>query len=89
MLRKLLTCLALLTGLAAAGAPAQAEVVSALASRMEASATGHTVSRSASVVVVALRPCTPGAVIEMIVAPLIECVVHAAGVLVGIDRARM
>ena len=37
MLRKLLACLALLTGLAAAGAPAQAEVAVAMASRMEAS----------------------------------------------------
>ena len=38
MLRKLLACLALLTGLAATGAPAQAEVASAMASRVEASA---------------------------------------------------
>lgn len=40
MLRKLLACLALLTGLAAAGAPARAEVAVALASRMEASCAG-------------------------------------------------
>lgn len=38
MLRKLLACLALLTGLAAAGTPAQAQVAAALASRVEASA---------------------------------------------------
>jgi hypothetical protein len=41
MLRRLLACLALLTGLAAAGAPAQAEVVGALATRLEASAAAH------------------------------------------------
>lgn len=43
MLRKLLACLALLTGLAAAGAPAQAEVAVAMASRIEASAAVHAV----------------------------------------------
>ena len=38
MLRRLLACLALLTGLTAAGVPAQAEVAVAMASRLEASA---------------------------------------------------
>lgn len=40
MLRRLLACLALLTGLAAAGVPAQADVVAALSARVEASAAG-------------------------------------------------
>ena len=48
MLRRLLACLALLTGLAAAGAPAQAEVAAALASRIEASSVSETVSRTAT-----------------------------------------
>lgn len=38
MLRKLLACLALLTGLAAAGTPAQAEVAVVMAPQVEASA---------------------------------------------------
>jgi len=41
MIRKILACLALLTGLAAAGAPAQAEVASALATQMEVSASAQ------------------------------------------------
>lgn len=48
MLRRLLACLALLTGLAAAGAPAQAEVAVAMASRIEASTTAAAVTRGAS-----------------------------------------
>jgi hypothetical protein len=47
MIRKLLACLALLTGLAAAGTPAQAEVTMALASRIEASAVNDSVTASA------------------------------------------
>ena len=88
MLRRLLTCLALLTGLAAAGAPAQAEVVAALASRMEASAAGEAVSHRSSVVIVAPLPSTPEAVDDMAVAPLSDRVVHVPAVLVEIDRAR-
>lgn len=38
MLRKLLACLALLTGLSAAGAPAQAEVAHTVAAQLEVSA---------------------------------------------------
>ena len=49
MLRKLLACLALLTGLTAAGVPAQAEIVTALASQVEASARSDTVTRIATV----------------------------------------
>ena len=45
MLRKLLACLALLTGLAAAGTPAQAEVAAALASRIEASVASEGAAR--------------------------------------------
>lgn len=48
MIRKLLACLALLTGLAAAGTPAQAEVAMTLASRIEASAAIDTHTASAT-----------------------------------------
>lgn len=48
MLRKFLACLALLTGLAATGAPAQAEVAAALASRIEASAISEGAARPAA-----------------------------------------
>ena len=54
MLRKLLACLALLTGLTAAGAPAQAEVAHALASHIEASATGVAAARNQTAVAIAL-----------------------------------
>lgn len=42
MFRKLLACLALLTGLTAAGAPVQAEVAIAMTSQIEASVSGET-----------------------------------------------
>lgn len=45
MIRKLLACLALLTGLAAAGAPAQAEMAGAFAARCEVSAVANAVER--------------------------------------------
>lgn len=48
MLRKLLACLALLTGLAAAGAPVHASAAVTLASSIEASAVSQTVSRGTS-----------------------------------------
>lgn len=47
MLRKLLACLALLTGLAAAGTPVQASAAVTLASSFEESATGQSASRGA------------------------------------------
>lgn len=51
MLRKLLACLALLTGLAAAGTPAQAEVASAIAAQIDAGATASGTEQRASAVV--------------------------------------
>jgi hypothetical protein len=56
MLRKLLACLALLTGLAAAGAPAQAEVAVALAARVEASASGSDCAHQAGAAAPARTP---------------------------------
>ncbi len=56
MIRKLLACLAFLTGLAAAGVPAQAEMAVALASRSEASATVDTVSIGAVAVATCAFP---------------------------------
>lgn len=58
MLRRLLACLALLTGLTAAGAPAQAEMAIAMASRMETAACRDQAPRQAKVTV---HEATPGA----------------------------
>lgn len=54
MLRRLLACLALLTGLAAAGAPAQAELASSVAAQLETSAMAPVAERGA--VAAVLRP---------------------------------
>lgn len=54
MLRRLLACLALITGLAA-GAPAQAEVAAAIAARIEASANA-TASVSCAIETSAVSP---------------------------------
>lgn len=54
MLRRILACFALLTGLVAAGAPAQAEVV-ALTSRIEVSASGATAAHRQAKPVIAYR----------------------------------
>ena len=88
MLRRFLACLALLTGLAAAGAPAQAQVVSALASRMEASATGGVLAQRSSVSMVAPRPSEPKTVVDQVVAPLLKRAPLQPTVLTRIDRAR-
>lgn len=47
MIRKMLACLALLTGLTAAGAPVQAEVAISLVSRIEASVKAETAPAAA------------------------------------------
>ena len=88
MLRRFLACLALLTGLAAAGAPAQAEIAMALASQMEASATGQTASRHASVEVALPLSATPTSGIETRVEPLSGATAPAPTVRIRCDRAR-
>lgn len=88
MLRRLLACLALLTGLAAAGAPAQAEVVSAVASRIEASAEGATAVRRTAELAVA-RPLPSRAFAEASTArPMLESPPAIPTVQLGSDRAR-
>ena len=88
MLRKLLACLALLTGLAAAGTPVQAEVAAAVASRVEASAfegaaaRGQAVAPSARRVVGGKFPAAAGA------RPLLRTVLRVPVVQLGSDRAR-
>lgn len=88
MLRRLLACLALLTGLTAAGAPAQAEVANALASHVEASASGVTAARSQTAVAVA-RPATGksfGTTLQN--GPIANRPAAAPAVLLRSDRAR-
>lgn len=88
MLRKLLACLALLTGLAAAGAPVQAEVTSAVAAQLEASAASPAAARGA---VVAVRSVLPRkaerALTPAPVAPS-QRPAPVATVRLGSDRAR-
>ncbi len=89
MFRKLLACLALLTGLAAAGAPAQAELAGALASRIEASAT---LAKPASGIAAAVsgQPRTSRSSSAMAdnPAPRVDCSPQRPGVRLGCDRAR-
>ena len=89
MFRKLLACLALLTGLAAAGAPAQAEMAGALASHLEASAT---LAKPASGIAAAAsgQPGTNrcGAAVAESPAPRVACSPQRPGVRLGCDRAR-
>lgn len=88
MLRKLLACLALLTGLAAAGAPAQAEMAGALASHLEVSATlAKPVSRTVAATRLSVSHRFDGALAEM-TAPDMACPPRHPGVRVGCDRAR-
>lgn len=56
MIRKLLACLALLTGLSATGIPVQAEVAAAMALRTEASAAERATKHGGTVVPLARRP---------------------------------
>lgn len=88
MLRRLLACLALLTGLTAAGAPAQAETASSLTAPIEASASGVTTVRSQATVAIA-RP-SPGRIyaVASLVRPLAEQPGTAWAVVLRGDRAR-
>ena len=88
MLRKLLTCLALLTGLAATGTPAQAEVAVALASQMEASTSSETVSRAPLAITAIALPRRPQAAITAAPAPQFERPALLPAVHLGSDRAR-
>lgn len=88
MLRRLLTCLALLTGLAAAGAPAQAEVANALAAHVEASASGVSAARSQVAVAIARPANGLSYAVASLVLPLAEQPAAAPAVRLGSDRAR-
>lgn len=59
MLRRLLACLALITGFAAVGAPAQAEVVTAVAARVEATASASVLAHRQSLAAVAINEIAP------------------------------
>lgn len=88
MLRRLLACLALLTGLAAAGAPAQAELVTALATRMEVGAAAQ--PGPGSVAIAQFREL-PRRVEPAIVGAPVQALKRRApapAVFIGSDRAR-
>lgn len=88
MLRKLLACLALLTGLAAAGAPAQAEVAVAMASRIEASTPGNA-AVAGQMAAGSARPIAAHRIIDRWQAPLSFSVsAFISTVYLQIDRAR-
>ena len=87
MIRKLLACLALLTGLAAAGTPAQAEVAMALASRIEASVASDHGIASATAPAVAL-PRKAETAIAAAPEPAFEGSALQPAVRLGSDRAR-
>lgn len=88
MLRKLLACLALLTGLAAAGVPAQAEIAVALASRVEASARSDTIARIAKVQGAETSPMAPHPAMANAPVPAKASPPAAPTVRLGSDRAR-
>lgn len=87
MLRKLLACLALLTGLVATGAPAQAEVAAALSSRVVATARAEACSSQAAIVIAQALPVRSSAIVapDHLVSPDRA---QAPSVYYGIDRAR-
>lgn len=88
MLRRLLACLALLTGLAAAGAPAQAEVAVTMASRIEASAAGCQAARS-QVQAAAVQPALRHEFVDDGRAePLRKPALAVPAIQLGSDRAR-
>lgn len=88
MLRKLLACLALLTGLTAAGAPAQADMANALASHVEASASGVTAARSQAAVAIAREATGKSFGAPLLAGPFATPPSAAPAVLLGSDRAR-
>lgn len=88
MLRKLLACLALLTGLAAAGTPAQAEVARALASPCEVTATAPGPVRSSPVAVLGALLPPPETVLAEAAETLSGRPAPLPAVRLGSDRAR-
>lgn len=88
MLRKLLACLALLTGLAAAGTPAQAEVASAVSSQLQVSASLPATERNAATVAFAALSGTPRLEPDQAPARQTDCVAAPATIRLGSDRAR-
>ena len=88
MLRKLLACLALLTGLAAAGAPVQAEVATTLASRIEASAAEGMATRGQTSVAPARRTAPRKVKPASGNGPLLRTVFRVPTVHLHGDRAR-
>ncbi len=87
MLRRLLACLALLTGLAAAGAPAQAEVAAALSSRVVATVRADVGTSQSAAIVARTLPARPAAIEAPEVSDRLGATA-APTVYPGIDRAR-
>lgn len=87
MFRRLLTCLALLTGLAATGAPVHAEILEAVGERIEAGATHLPGSGDAAIEATArLKPgCVRAAASVSQPSAIVE--VSAPCVRIRIDRA--
>lgn len=88
MLRKLLACLALLTGLAAAGAPLQAEVATAMASRVEAGPTESAAPRGQAPAASARRAGSSKMSSTAAKRPLLRTVVRVPVIELQSDRAR-
>ncbi|MBL8657672.1 MAG: hypothetical protein JNJ92_09995 [Altererythrobacter sp.] len=88
MIRKLLACLALLTGLAAAGAPVQAEMASALAAHCEARAAAPAVSGGTAALVRVELARRPQAAFAASPEPLGDTRAPQPAVRLGCDRAR-
>lgn len=88
MLRKILACLALLTGLAAAGTPVQAEVTNALATQVQVSASAQP-SVGPSAIALRRAPLRRTAPTTAVVpARLSGSYASAPAVRIGSDRAR-
>ena len=88
MFRKLLACLAPLTGLAAAGTPAQAGVAVTMASRIEASASGTAVARGPVATAAARRVAGRRMAARKAAWPVLDLPSPNPTVLLGSDRAR-
>lgn len=86
MLRKLLACLALLTGLAASGAPAQAAV--AVASRVEMAAAESAVSRDQAPATPARRASPRKSVSPGGTGPFLRTILRVPTIQLSSDRAR-
>lgn len=88
LLRKLLACLALLTGLTAAGTPAQARLIGVLSAQVEASQSiGEQKQHQQRADVAVATPMRPARELRGAYLPR-SFAVPSAPVLPGIDRAR-